>query len=112
MLYSEMKNYFCPIKPQMENKEYITVEKEEVANLTFPHEDVLDGEPELIQERKLAVERANSLGNNEHYKVKIYFADNNGKKQVNTTIWAVTDQAIVLKQNVILPIKRIIKLEI
>ncbi len=96
----------------METNEYILIEKEEVANLVFPSSDILVNERELISQRKLAVERANSLGNGEHHKVKIYFADEVSSKVVHTTIWAVTDEAIVLKQNVILPIKRIIKLEI
>ena len=58
------------------------------------------------------MERAIALGNLEHQKVKIYFEDDKKKRVVNTTIWAVTDNAIVLKQNVVIPIKRIYKLEI
>jgi hypothetical protein len=60
----------------------------------------------------MEMERAIALGNLEHQKVKIYFEDDKKKRVVNTTIWAVTDNAIVLKQNVVIPIKRIYKLEI
>lgn len=91
--------------------EFSLIEKEKVANLHFPHEEILYKESE-IAERKISIERAIALGNLEHQKVKIYFSDNLGKKRVDTTIWAVTDTAIVLKQNVILPINRIHKLEI
>ncbi len=77
----------------------------------FPKEEVLK-KAEEIKERNRSIERAISLGNLEHTKVKIYFSDEQGKKKVNTTIWAVTDSAIVLKQNTILPINRIHKLEI
>ena len=45
-------------------------------------------------------------------KVKIFFADDKSDKIVNTTIWAITDNAILLKKNVVIPIRRIIKLEI
>ena len=95
----------------MEDLEYKLIEKEKIETLHFPQEDILNSE-KLQLERKSSVERAISLGNLEHQKVKIYFSDDSGKKRVDTTIWAVTDTAIVLKQNVILPINRIHKLEI
>lgn len=91
--------------------EFTLVEKEEVAGLHFPQEDVLM-DSDQIHQRDESINRANSLGNLEHYKVKIYFADDAGSKWVHTTIWGVTDKAILLKQNVVLPIQRIIKLEI
>ncbi|MES2587882.1 MAG: hypothetical protein V4622_02810 [Bacteroidota bacterium] len=95
----------------MEELEYKIIEKEKIASLHFPHEDILKSES-AQKERKSTIERAITLGNLEHQKVKIYFSDDAGKKRVDTTIWAVTDSAIVLKQNVILPINRIHKLEI
>jgi uncharacterized protein (UPF0248 family) len=95
----------------MDSNDIQLIEKEEVHNLHFPADDILISEREQ-KERKAAIERAISLGNLEHQKVKIYFSDDQGKKRVDTTIWAVTDTAIVLKQNTILPIHRIHKLEI
>lgn len=95
----------------MNTEEFELVEKERVAGMHFPAEEILQKESER-NTRKESLERANSLGNLEHYKVKIYFADDAGKKLVNTTIWGVTDRSILLKQNVVLPIHRIIKLEI
>lgn len=95
----------------MDSNDIQLIEKEEVGTLHFPHEDILTSE-KAQKERRAAIERAISLGNLEHQKVKIYFADDLGKKRVDTTIWAVTDTAIVLKQNTILPINRILKLEI
>ncbi len=86
--------------------EYTLIEKEEVANLVFPQEEVLKKEKEkdhLITE----LSRAIALGNLEHHKVKIYFEDDQGKKMVHTTIWGLTDKSVVLKQNVIIPIRRI-----
>lgn len=96
---------------KMSSSNFVLIEKEEVSNLHFPKEEVLE-DADLIKERKQAVDRAISLGNLEHYKVKIYFIDDQGEKVVHTTIWAVTDVAIVLKQHVLIPINRIVKLEI
>lgn len=90
---------------------FVLVEKEDIAGLNFPQQEVLKSEKE-IKSLKHELERAISLGNIEHHKVKIYFEDDKKKKVVNTTIWAVTDNAIVLKQNVVIPIRRIHKLEI
>jgi hypothetical protein len=95
----------------MDNNEFVLVEKESVSELQFPADEILTKEKDL-KERKTAIERAISLGNLEHHKVKIYFSDDQGKKVVNTTIWAVTDKSIVLKQNTVLPIHRIHKLDI
>lgn len=90
---------------------FVPVEKEELSNCLFPQEDVLNKADEL-KRLKNELNRAISLGNLEHQKVKIYFEDAKKKKIVHTTIWAVTDNAIVLKQNVTIPIRRIYKLEI
>ena len=90
---------------------FVLVEKEDIAGLNFPAEEVLKTEKEKL-DLKRELDRAIALGNLEHHKVKIYFEDNKKRKVVHTTIWAVTDNAIVLKQNVVIPIRRIHKLEI
>lgn len=93
------------------NEEFQLIEKEAIAGLHFHEEEVLQDATERKM-RQFELDRAIALGNLEHFKVKIFFADDNGKKVVNTTIWAITDKAIVLKQNVVIPINRIHKLEI
>ena len=50
------------------------VEKEEVAGFHFPQEEVLKLEKD-IKLLKSELDRAISLGNIEHHKVKIYFED-------------------------------------
>ncbi len=95
----------------MELDNFKLIEKELVASCHFPEGEVLQNESE-IKFRKTELDRAISLGNIEHSKVKIYFKDDNGEKVVNTTIWAVTDNSILLKKNVVIPIKRIVKLDI
>lgn len=95
----------------METSRFELVEKELVASFHFPDDDVLKNESDQ-KFRKSELNRAISLGNIEHLKVKIYFEDDKSEKVVNTTIWAITDNAILLKKNVVIPIRRIIKLEI
>ena len=95
----------------MSDNTYKLINKEEISNLHFPKEEILKSDKEM-KVRNEEIHRAIALGNLEHQKVTIYFSDNAGKKRVETTIWAVTDSAIVLKQNTVLPINRIHKLEI
>lgn len=95
----------------MDTSNFVQIEKEAVASLHFPKEEILESAA-AISARKADVDRAISLGNLEHQKVKIYFSDDSGNKVVHTTIWAVTDAVIVLKQHVTIPTNRIVKLEI
>lgn len=88
--------------------EFEIIDKETIANLHFPATDVLD-DHQAILKRESELKRALSLGNLEHTKIKIYFEDNISKKIVETTIWGVTDNSIILKQGVGIPIHRIYK---
>ena len=90
-------------------EEFTIIEKEDIASLKFPTTDVLEDDTEL-KTRLSEINRALSLGNLEHSKIKIFFEDNESKRIVNTTVWAVTDKNIVLKQGVLIPIHRIYKL--
>jgi hypothetical protein len=92
------------IKPEI-------IEKEAVANLKFPHQEVLT-DPVAIKLRSTELERGTTLGNIDHYKIKIIFEDDKGLKQVETTIWANGEDNIVLKQGVIIPVNRIHKVKI
>jgi hypothetical protein len=84
------------------------IEKEIIHSLSFPKLEVLNSKEE-IQQRFSDLTRALSLGNLEHSKIKIYFEDNLSKKVVETTVWGVTDQRIILKQGNSIPINRIYK---
>ena len=84
------------------------IEKESIDNLHFPPTDVLESKEEINQ-RSSDLDRALSLGNLEHSKIKIYFEDDQSKKVVETTIWGVTDKRVILKQGVVIPINRIYK---
>ncbi len=85
-----------------------TIEKEKIQLLSFPSSEVLESREE-IQQRHFELNRALALGNLEHSKIKIYFEDNQSKKVVETTVWAVTDQRVILKQGHSIPINRIYK---
>lgn len=84
----------------------ISVEKESIVGLKFPDNDVLSSKDE-IKIRYSNLERALKLGNLEHNKIKIVFEDSDGVKQVETTVWGVTDKRVILKQGVLIPIHRI-----
>ncbi len=84
------------------------IEKENIRALQFPSTDVLEDASEKAQ-RESELNRAMALGNLEHSKIRIYFEDNHSKKVVETTVWAVTDHQVVLKQGIGIPINRIYK---
>ncbi len=87
------------------------IEKEEVSKLKFPEVEVLDDD-DLINERTETLKNALCLGNNEQFKVKIYFEDTISKKKVITTIWGITDKRVILKKGVVIPISRIHKVRV
>jgi len=76
------------------------IEKEEVTNLHFPTEAI---QIRSRDEQKLLVhklETATTLGNVHHNKIKIIFQDDEGLKEVRTTIWATGEKHIVLKKGI------------
>lgn len=84
----------------------ISIEKENISGLKFPDTDVLTSKEE-IKNRFANLDRALKLGNLEHNKIKIVFEDSEGMKQVDTTVWGVTDKRVILKQGIVIPIHRI-----
>lgn len=87
------------------------ITKENIETLKFPSNEVLTDE-NLIEERNSELSRALSLGNLEHTKIKIYFEDDKSRKQVETTVWGVTDKRVILKQGVVIPINRVHKISL
>ena len=84
----------------------VSISKEDVNGLKFPNHEVLTCN-DAITLRNANLEKALKLGNIEHNKIKIIFEDSQGLKQVETTIWGVTDKRVILKQGVLIPISRI-----
>ncbi len=92
----------------MNNTEIITtVDKENVPFLNFPKGDVLDKKDER-RRRCTSLFKAMRLGNIEREKVRILFKDDEGTKQVETTIWGVTNKRVILKKAINLPINRVL----
>ncbi len=91
----------------METK-FKEIDKENIGKLNFPMNDVLKTEKKQIQ-RQSELERVMALGNLEQVKVKIYFEDDKDKLFVDTTIWGVTDESVILKQGLVIPNRRIFK---
>lgn len=89
----------------MESK-YEIIEKEKIQLLSFPNVEVLSSDEE-IKQRFVDLNRALYLGNLEHSKIKIFFEDNQSKKVVETTVWALTDHRVILKKGFTIPIHRI-----
>ena len=88
----------------------LLVDKEIIGSLHFPSDEILIS-PDMQQQREYDLERAASLGT-DRVKMKILFEDENGLKQVETTVWAVTKDRVVLKHGVTIPIKRIHEIKI
>lgn len=82
------------------------IDKENISGLKFPDSDVLTSKDQ-IKIRLANLDKALKLGNLEHGKIKIIFEDSEGIKQVDTTVWGVTDKRVILKQGAVVPIHRI-----
>jgi uncharacterized protein (UPF0248 family) len=89
----------------------VLIDKEIVSELRFPVGDVLQHATH-IENRRSEIERAVYLGNTEHAKVRILFEDAVGYKQVETTLWASTDNRVILKGGMVIPIHRIREVKI
>jgi len=88
----------------------VVIPKEQVANLKFPAGEVLTALEARIR-RRADLDRALVLGNIDHNKVKIVFKDQEGLKQVETTIWAVTEERVILKSGMVIPIRCIVEVK-
>ncbi|MFI5171734.1 MAG: hypothetical protein ACHQFW_05050 [Chitinophagales bacterium] len=86
------------------NTDTITkIEKEFIPGLSLHYHEVLDL-PEQVLYRKLLLQKAMILGNTHHTKVKLVFSSDQGIFQVETTVWAATDDFVLLKGGVYLPV--------
>lgn len=88
-----------------------SIPKEQLHTLKFSKSDVLD-DVSLRQKRRLKLNRALILGNRERNKVKINFLTEDGlMHQVETTIWGLTQNFILLKAGASIPIRSVVKLD-
>lgn len=93
------------------NMEIELIEKEQVSNYSFPADDVLT-DKDQIKIRMASLEKAALLGNGYKGKVKIIFQTTEGIKAVETTVWQASDDNILLKGSVRIPIHTVIEVQI
>jgi hypothetical protein len=84
----------------------LLIEKEELKDVKFVHDEVLITTAD-IKHRHTEFERAATLGNAHHGKVKIIFGTEDGLKEVETTVWAATEKYATLKGDIIIPVHAI-----
>ena len=80
--------------------------KEQIHRLTFPADEVLADANDRSKRIK-ELHKATSIGNLLHDKVEILFEDQEGVKRVHTTIWAIAQRKVFLKDHRTIPISRI-----
>ena len=84
------------------------IEKEIIPTLQFSNTEVLENKKDKSL-RSFYLKRGAQLGNLLKNKVHIYFKDSNDKLlRVNTTIWAVTNNFVILKKGITIPKNSII----
>lgn len=84
------------------------IQKESISELQFSKTEVLADAMDK-QVRKSGLTRALQLGNLLKNKVNIYFKDvEDNLMRVHTTIWALTTDAVILKQGIIIPRNRVV----
>lgn len=79
--------------------------------MKFPKGDVLQDDY-AIKQRRSDLEKALRLGNAEYQKVKIIFESDSGTMCTETTIWNLTENYVILKSNVDIPIRSIHEVEL
>lgn len=85
--------------------------KEQVADLHFPSDEVLPLHEQQV-ERKRLLKRALDFGNYALYKVAILFEDHEGLKRVETTVWDVDNENVYLKDDISIPLRRILEVRL
>lgn len=89
----------------------VLINKEDIANAKFPDVDVLqDDSQRRLRMSDLA--RAQALGNLEKIKVSIQFVlADHSDRVVETTVWGVGEDHIMLKGGIDIPIKAVRSIE-
>mgnify|MGYP006299705381 CR=1 len=89
--------------------EIVKIEKEQISSLQFRKSENLDNSPERLSLKK-KLHDGMVLGNLHKGKVRIIFNTAEGYREVETTIWAKTENQILLKGGVFIPIESVVDL--
>jgi hypothetical protein len=93
----------------METSTITRIDKYDVASQTFSKEDVLF-DPSDREERWRQLNHGMTLGNLHKVAARISFKDANDQAfETEATIWAVTENNVILKNNIMIPIRSIFK---
>lgn len=87
------------------------ITKEQLTGLHFPSDEVLPLHEQQV-ERKRLLKRALDFGNYALYKVAILFEDREGLKRVETTVWNVDNENVYLKDDISIPLRRILEVRL
>ncbi|MCX2574832.1 hypothetical protein [Pedobacter sandarakinus] len=83
-----------------------TVEKEHIEYL-----NIISAKEDHTSDLQKKLEEAQRLGNEFKSKAVITFNTTIGPKRVDTTVWAVTERYIQLKNNIHIPLKSLIDID-
>lgn len=94
---------------------FITIDKSDIETKGFKSINHASGNseplPSTIFHLRKQVDRAVRLGNGAKSKVKILFQTKEGIRLVNTTVWAATEDYILLKGGKAIPIDAILDIQ-
>ena len=79
------------------------INREKIPLLQFKTLEVID-DTDLCLQRKLSLQRAAQMSHSFYSKVRIVFQTEEGKMEVLTTVWAVTDKFVILKGGISIPV--------
>lgn len=82
------------------------VTREELKNYHFVNHEVLTDMVD-VKERRFHLQEALRLGNEHKTKVKLVCETTQGQVEVETTVWALTDDHVELKSGCDIPVKAI-----
>ncbi len=95
----------------MENQVKTHIDKSIIAGLSFSKEDVLKSQEEK-NIRSWKLNRALQVGNNYKTHVNLVFIDSNNMiYTTELTVWAVTEEQVVLKGTMMVPIHSVLDVE-
>ena len=105
------EQYKKQLRLKIESAKSKFIDKESIANLTFPLEDVLVSLDDTKQ-REIDLNNALMLGNLYKHKIKIYFKDTDSNKHIETTVWHLDSKVVTIKSGITLPVRSVFKVEI
>ena len=87
------------------------IDKSLITNLKFSGDDVLT-DIDARKKRQWKLDRALRVGNNYKTHVNLIFQDEDGKVySTELTVWAVTEEQVVLKSTMMVPIRSVLDIE-